>query len=241
MKEDLENVREQDLFVKDMVQRIARDELYPGERLPTENKLAEEYGISKTNVHLGIKELARLGFLKIVPRHATYVVDSWDNVTLESLSTVIRYTDGAPERATVNAFIALREMLGGGLIRWMAASASPAYLRALDVCCDELERTAALLPAEEKAFRAALCSFLHQAYMKARNPVFPVLIRSARYVVKRAFSVLYGLIDPDELVRVYRSVLRLVSQDKPLEAIAVWQDWNARLIQRYLQETFEEA
>ena len=98
-----ENVSEKNRFVKIMVQQILDGVLQPGDRLPTESELAAQYGIAKTNVHLGLKEVARLGFLKIVPRHASYVTDIWSHITLDSLSAMVQYSADKPERTAVSA------------------------------------------------------------------------------------------------------------------------------------------
>ena len=52
-----ERTGEKDLFLQEMIRRIATGELKSGTKLPTESELAAEHGIAKTNIHLGIKEL----------------------------------------------------------------------------------------------------------------------------------------------------------------------------------------
>ena len=67
---------EKERFLQEMIRRITAGELESGTRLPTESEIAEKTGIAKTNIHLGIKELERLGFVKVVPRHAVYIADA---------------------------------------------------------------------------------------------------------------------------------------------------------------------
>ena len=73
-----ENGSERERFIDRMLKEILSGQRNPGDRLPTESELAEQYGLRKTNVHLGLQELERLGFLTVVPRHATYVAHYWD-------------------------------------------------------------------------------------------------------------------------------------------------------------------
>ena len=55
-----------ELFDNTMQDMILSGELAIGEKLPTEQELAEELRISKSAVHQGIKRLERQGFLRIV-------------------------------------------------------------------------------------------------------------------------------------------------------------------------------
>lgn len=47
--------------------------------------------LRKPNVHLGLQELERLGFLKVVPRHATYVAPYWEQANLETLAAIMTH------------------------------------------------------------------------------------------------------------------------------------------------------
>lgn len=67
-EKETENRSERERFLDCMLKEILSGRRNPGDRLPTESELAEQYGLRKTNVHLGLQELERLGFLKVVPR-----------------------------------------------------------------------------------------------------------------------------------------------------------------------------
>lgn len=231
-----ENIREEDLFLESMMQQILNGTLRPGERLPTESELAAQYQIAKTNVHLGLKELERLGFLQIVPRHASYVTDIWDHVTLESLAAMIQYGAGKPEREAISAFLELREMLGCGVIRWMIRKPNPTHMRALKAHCAAMEH-AAKAPNRD-ALWAELRAFLICMYTEIDNPIFPVLMRSVRRVAHRALELMGDYIDPDQAIAVYREVLDLVERGETAEAICVWTAWNDGVSAKYLQNTY---
>ena len=64
-----------ELFERQMQGVILSGQVTPGEKLPTEAELAESMNISKSAVHAGIKNLERMGFVRIVPRHGIYVCD----------------------------------------------------------------------------------------------------------------------------------------------------------------------
>lgn len=56
-------------------QRIERDELRPGDRLPTEAELCEYYELSRTPVRQALQELVYEGFLTRTPGRGTFVTE----------------------------------------------------------------------------------------------------------------------------------------------------------------------
>ena len=80
-----------ELFISQIEEMILSGELKPGDKLPTERELADEMNISKTIVHDGIRELARIGFLDVISRKGIYVADYTFTGNLETLLAVIRY------------------------------------------------------------------------------------------------------------------------------------------------------
>ncbi len=81
------SVRER--FALDLAEQIINGELKAGDRLPPERELAEEAGISKSNVHLALTDLKRMGFIEMEERQGNYVADfaAYGNVnTLEILT-----------------------------------------------------------------------------------------------------------------------------------------------------------
>lgn len=66
-EKETENRSERERFLDRMLKEILSGQRKPGDRLPTESELAGQYGLRKTNVHLGLQELERLGFLRVVP------------------------------------------------------------------------------------------------------------------------------------------------------------------------------
>ena len=97
---------------------ILSGQLKPGERLPSERDLAEQMKISKTIVHIGLEDLARMGFLEVTPRRGTVVADFAESGNLETLNAILRYNGGKLDRQMVVSIIELRSAVeGGALIR----------------------------------------------------------------------------------------------------------------------------
>ena len=119
---------EQERFIDRMLKEILGGQRNPGDRLPTESELAAQYDLRKTNVHLALKELERLGFLEIVPRHATYVAPYWERANLETLAVIM--THGVtPHPELVDAFMELREMVALGWFCWVGRRPDAAQMQ----------------------------------------------------------------------------------------------------------------
>ena len=81
-----------DQFLNQIASEILEGKLKPGDRLPTERKLAGEAMISRSAVHLAMEELERMGFIRTNARHATYVEDYLKNGNIETLNYLITFS-----------------------------------------------------------------------------------------------------------------------------------------------------
>ena len=222
-----ERVGEKDRFLQEMIRRIATGELASGTKLPAESELAEDYGIAKTNIHLGIKELERLGFVKVVPRHAVYIANLSESITLEGLNATFRDVEGLPSRAAASALLELREMMAFGVMRWMTRHPDRAHMDRLRECCMALEQAAETGGSE--AVYPALLEFMKVFYREAGNAIFPLLIRSFSDTMMKSVDYMARFADPVEMAAVYRSVLQHVDAGDVFAAMDVWAAWNTRL------------
>lgn len=80
-----------ELFIKRIIDVILSGELKPGDKLPTERELADDMKISKTTVHEGIRELIRLGFLKVTSRKGIYIADYAQTGNIDTFIAIMRY------------------------------------------------------------------------------------------------------------------------------------------------------
>ena len=142
---------EQERFIDRMLKEILGGQRNPGDRLPTESELAAQYDLRKTNVHLALKELERLGFLEIVPRHATYVAPYWEKANLETLAVIM--THGVtPHPELVDAFLELREMVALGWFRWTGRSPKTEQMRHLYGLLAQMDAIAYVPDGDKAAF-----------------------------------------------------------------------------------------
>lgn len=209
MKEkDTGNGSERERFLDRMLKEILSGKRSPGDRLPTESELAEQYGLRKTNVHLGLQELERLGFLTVVPRHATYVAHYWEQANLETLAAIMTH-GGKPKPELVDAFLELREMVALGWFRWMGRNPKTEQMRHL---------YGLLL----------VCMFA-----ESDNMIFRVLLRSSRELAHVTYYMVAYTLDMRELCTTYRTVLDGLTNGRMLEAIDYWCDWSDKVTVQY--------
>ena len=76
---------------------IVRGELRPGDRLPAERRLAEQFGVSRTAVREAIKSLAERGLVDILVGRGTFVTSPTHEHVVESLTLLLRVEDSTIE------------------------------------------------------------------------------------------------------------------------------------------------
>lgn len=197
---------EQERFIDRMLKEILGGQRNPGDRLPTESELAAQYDLRKTNVHLALKELERLGFLEIVPRHATYVAPYWERANLETLAVIM--THGVtPHPELVDAFLELREMVALGWFCWVGRRPDAAQMQKLYGLLAQMDAIAYVPDGDKAAFLELLNAFLVCMFRESDNMIFRVMLRSTRELAHVAYYMVAYTLDMQELCRVYRAVL----------------------------------
>ena len=229
---------EQERFIDRMLKEILGGQRNPGDRLPTESELAAQYDLRKTNVHLALKELERLGFLEIVPLHATYVAPYWEKANLETLAVIMTH-GGTPHPELVDAFLELREMVALGWFCWVGRRPDAAQMQKLYGLLAQMDAIAYVPDGDKAAFLELLNAFLVCMFRESDNMIFRVMLRSTRELAHVAYYMVAYTLDMQELCRVYRAVLDGLTDGCVPEAIACWSAWSDRVTLRY-REALEQ-
>lgn len=129
-KIDAPSIKE--LFLTQIEEMILSGELKSGDRLPPERELAETMGISKTIVHEGIKELARIGFLDVVSRKGVFVADYATTGNIDTLFAIIRYRGGMPDKKMLVDLLDARIYLECPSIEILAKRQDPDDIKKLE-------------------------------------------------------------------------------------------------------------
>lgn len=72
-----------ELVYKDLAKKIRRERMLPGDRLPTEDDLARQYGTSRDSVRRGLRELESQGIIVKRQGSGVYVADSAKDHTVD--------------------------------------------------------------------------------------------------------------------------------------------------------------
>lgn len=100
-----------ELFVQELEGLILSGELAIGQKLPPERELAQKMQISRSVVNDGLAEMARKGFLEVLPRQGTVVADYHRNGTLDILVSIMSYNGGQLSRDEIRSILEMREVL----------------------------------------------------------------------------------------------------------------------------------
>ena len=136
-----------ELFDSTIQDMILSGELAIGEKLPTEQELAEELRISKSAVHQGIKRLERQGFLRIVPRHGVFVANYPETGNLDTLVALLKHNGNKLDYKTVASVLQFREANEGMAVRMLAEKHTTGHILRLRMYIDDIKKAAAGSPA----------------------------------------------------------------------------------------------
>ena len=78
----LKDITPADKIIKQIRNLITSGQLNPGDKLPSERKLAEKFGVGRTSVRDAIRKLEFYGILKTLPQSGTVVTGIGLNLSL---------------------------------------------------------------------------------------------------------------------------------------------------------------
>ena len=165
-------------FVRLIQQKILSGELPIGSRLPTERELAEEIGVSRQVINSGITDLERHGFIKVNPRHGTYVADFRREGGISILSAIMDYRGDSIREEEIRSILEVRWGLESMTLRNAIENASDEGIHSLEEPLEAIRNAETPEDAAEAAFR-----FHHTMAMIGSNTVLPLIYVSFRNIV----------------------------------------------------------
>lgn len=164
-----------DLFVQQLQGMILSGELPMGSRLPSERELCQQMGVSRAVVNGGITELARQGFLEVLPRQGTYVADYRRNGNMDTLMAIMHYNGGVLAKEEIRSILEVRWGLEQITVRRAIENASHEELEALEQYVNALGQRPSPTPSQaaELAFQ-----FHHGMTLVGGNQILPLIYTS---------------------------------------------------------------
>jgi len=114
-------------IVQQVEESIRKGAMKPGDQLPPERELAQQFGVSRTAVREAVKALREKGHVEAYPGRGTFITDGTSHVIRQSLDRMIRI--GQPEGS---GFLAeVREILEPEIAALAATRADAQALAAM--------------------------------------------------------------------------------------------------------------
>lgn len=115
-----------DLVVQQVKELITSKRLKPGDKLPSEQKLEEKFGIPRSAIRRALKILNAYGYVKTIPQSGTYVADMGVNALGGLLSNILQL-----EEQDFESLVETRYVLEVYAVELAAKNASDEALREL--------------------------------------------------------------------------------------------------------------
>lgn len=154
-------------IVEQIQRRIIQGDLKPGDRLPAERELAEDFDVSRTAVREAIKSLAEKDLIEIQVGRGTFVKVPSPDRAAETINVLLQVARGSTEHLQV-----ARQILEVPIARLAASNRKKEHLDRLSSLIDTMESEID----SPKAFVKADTDFHGELARATSNPVLHVLI-----------------------------------------------------------------
>jgi len=176
-------------IVAQIEQRILDGELRPGDKLPAERELAEQFGVSRTAIREAMKALMQSGLVVIQPGKGTFVTDSTSTVVRNSIDMLIRVGN----ETSIKDLLEVREILEPEIAALAAVRARSEDIQSMEEALKEMDQA---MDDPDKFIESDLDFHLALAH-GSNNALIPILIDSLVDLLRehriRAASVEGGL------------------------------------------------
>lgn len=119
----------------DLMEAIMSGKYEPGSRLPSENELKEEYGVSRNTIRLAINRLNTLGILETRRGDGTYVRRQGIDYMLRNAMPIV-----ALQKYDLMSILEFRKGLEVEAVRFASERATPENLRQLHRCLQQMRQ-----------------------------------------------------------------------------------------------------
>ncbi len=159
-------------FVKEIEARILSGRLKPGERLEAERELAAHFGLSRSSVNLGMLELERKGFVRIVPRRGAFVSDFLREATPQTLSVIMEYGSSQMSESLLHDLMDMRALIECECARLACESGRGPSDELLPQLMDRIKRSSGAEQID------AICDYHYRLTQLSGNDVYAMTFKA---------------------------------------------------------------
>lgn len=124
-------------IVRQIEESITRGVLKPGDQLPAERELAQQFGVSRTAVREAVRVLSEKGLVEAYSGRGTFVTNGTSQVIRQSLDLMIKI--GQPDGSTHLAEV--REILEPGIAALAAIRAEESHISQMREAVELMDRS----------------------------------------------------------------------------------------------------
>ena len=224
-----------ELFIREIEGRIISGKLAVGEKLPTERELEAQTGISKSVIHFALKDLEKIGFIKIVPRQGAYVADYSRNGTIETLNEILKYNGGRLNLKMAADMVEFRNALEGGSLIKLAANHTDEDIQKLRASVDELRAvvgkdiSTSELAEIAKKFHYLICDL-------CGNDIFPLVMNAFAPISNVIWKLCVKFWGAENFIEHDEIIIGMIERGEGHEAQKFIEDIFAQYLEANLKE-----
>jgi DNA-binding FadR family transcriptional regulator len=192
--------------------RIVSGELREGERLPTEQKLADSYGVSRNVVREGIRVLAKDGLVRVRQGSGTFVANTTSRALGDSLELALSVGGRGDD---LQDLIEIREIIEPSVAALAASRATKADLVALRtevaIMEENIENVTGFIESDHRFHIAIAAATQNRMVGLLLYPIVDLLDEQRKSVFELAHSAPIAQ-------RSHRDILSAIEAGKPKQA-----------------------
>ena len=203
--------------VVDLVAAIVTGELKPGEVLPPEGTLSQQFGVSRTVIRESVKRVEEKGLLTVAQGRGTSVnpSSSWNVLDPVVLSALVDHDDSL---GVLDELSVVRASLEGSMAAAAAERLTPERAAELRAAYAETERHADNLDAYNDADAAFHYTIMEQSGNRLASNITRILFARARESNRFTGVPQAGV--PPETLHEHKAIMEAVISGDPAEASA---------------------
>ncbi len=204
-----------ELFERQIQSMILSGQVSPGDKLPTEAELAEELNISKSAVHAGVKNLERMGFLRVMPRHGIYVDDYTQSGNMDTLIALLKFHGGRLDKNTMTSLLEARETLEGLAMRKFIDRRSDEDIRELESIIARVREAGRHPRPDTESIAELACLFHSYICAKSGNNVIPMIVNGFHDVNIALWTMWAARVRAEEVAEILEEFLYYIKVKDP--------------------------
>jgi GntR family transcriptional repressor for pyruvate dehydrogenase complex len=199
---------------------IVSRQFRPGDRLPTEQQLANQFGVSRTAVREAVKTLADRGLVRVRQGQGTFVDLPTSDRVSEFLSLFLQLNN-----CTIAELLEARRAIELEAVTLAAVRRTDDDLRQMSACLDRMRYIEGGPNLDIEPFITFDVQFHLHIVSATRNEIFTFMLTVLRELLRRNFSqALRAPAARSRTIAAHEQILQALEQGDPETARAVMRD-----------------